>query len=666
MTASETVVQGQVPTMSASDLLAAALEYAQRGWLVIPVHTPTAQGCSCERAKCPNPGKHPRTAHGWKEGTRDPAEIRTWWRLWPDANIGIITGRGSGIVVLDVDGKHGEESMADLARRGCRLPDTFTVHTGGGGQHLYFLLPEGVEVRNSQSKIAPGLDIRGEGGHVVAPPSLHRAGARYEVNESAIPPTPCPEWLVRMAQAAPPTQSAPAPGSIAGAPVGEGQRTNRLVSLAGTMNKRGMSPTAIEAALLQENTATCSPPLPEEKVRSIARDISVRYPTSKTEPEVRPILKPDLVCLADVDARPVGWLWEPVIPVGMLSMLSGDPSAGKSFIGLDVAAALSRGKLRDGRVVDPTSTLYLTCENPIAECVRPRVDSLGGDPNRIFVLRGTLSNENGKEQRGAITLADLPILDVAISEKHARLVIVDPIQSYLGATVDLHRSNETRPVLDGLAKLAESHRCAILLVRHLSKQSGGKPIHRGLGSIDLSGAVRSEMLAGSLPDDPEQRALVHIKSNVGRIAHALGYSIDAEGRFSWTGESSLTAADLLAAPAGPGDHKLTEAKEWLTKKLQAGPVGQTEIKETAEQAGISYATLRRAKVALKVRSRKDEMRGQWFWWLPEDTHGTAEGAQEKAVSSFAELSTFSRTTGEDKGNPWTEALGTPRMKVVEV
>ena len=132
-------------------------------------------------------------------------------------------------------------------------------------------------------------------------------------------------------------------------------------------------------------------------------------------------------------------------------------------------------------------------------------------------------------------------MDHALRKTRAKLVIVDPIQSYLGPAVDLHRSNETRPVMDGLVRLAEEHDCAILLLRHLSKQNGGKAIHRGLGSIDLTGAVRSEMLAGSSPDNPSARALCHIKTNLSENGPTLGYAIDGEGCFAWTGRSEITA-----------------------------------------------------------------------------------------------------------------------------
>ena len=625
-----------------NDLARAALEYAERGWVVVPLHTPSAGGCSCGWVGCASPAKHPRTTHGLKDASRDPAMIRDWWNIWPEANIGIVTGPESGILALDVDGKPGEESLADFARGGSRLPDTYTVHTGGGGRHLYFLCPEGTEVRNSQSRIAPGLDIRGRGGYVVAPPSLHASGARYEVNELSICPVPCPKWLLSLMQDPQGAQygrSVPSAGAVARAPIGKGQRTDRLVSLAGTMHRRRMDSGAIEAALLAENT-TFTPSLPDAKVRAIARDIPKRYQNPGR-------LKPDLVCLADVEPRAVDWLWEPFIPLRMLSMISGDPGAGKSFVALSIAADLSRGKLRDARFVDPASTLYLTVENPTAEVMRPRFDTLGGDPKRLHLFPN------------AVSLVDVDALEAAIIEVGARLIVVDPLQSYLPPTVDLHRSNETRPVMDGLARLAEKHRCAILLLRHLSKQSGGKAIHRGLGSIDLTGAVRSEMLAGSLPDDPGTRAFVHIKSNVGRTGHALGYSIGSDG-FRWTGESSITEADLLAAPAASGGGKLSETGQWLADQLRDGAREEKQIRETATTAGISAATLRRAKNVLQVRTRKDGMRGPWMWSLAQD----AQAAQGWEVEHLREgMNTFDKKKELSAGNRTRTAEGAHMLEL---
>ena len=167
-----------------SVLLENALSYAARGWRVLPLHTPLNGGCSCRRPACPHAGKHPRPAHGLLEASTDPATINQWWQQWPDANIGIMTGPESGLVVLDVDPRHGgNESLRDLERQHAPLAPTLEVLTGGGGRHLYFKYPEGASLGNSSSKLGPGLDVKGSNGYVVAPPSLHGSGKTYQWKE---------------------------------------------------------------------------------------------------------------------------------------------------------------------------------------------------------------------------------------------------------------------------------------------------------------------------------------------------------------------------------------------------------------------------------------------------------------------------------------------------
>jgi hypothetical protein len=353
---------------------------------------------------------------------------------------------------------------------------------------------------------------------------------------------------------------------------------------------------------------------------------------------------PDIVCLAEIAAKNVNWLWKLYLAFGMLAMLSGDPGSGKTFIALAIAAGYTVGRTPDGERCEPIDVLYMSVENAPAEVIRPRFDSLGGDAMRFHLLRGTTWKQEGETVQGAISLSDVEILDKALIQTGAKLLIVDPIQSYLGANIDLHRSNETRPVLDGLAKLAEKHGCAILILRHLSKQGGGKAITRGLGSIDLSGAVRSEMLAGSLPDDPESRALVHIKSNLGAYGPSLGYSIGADGKFYWTGKSEITAGQMLESPSTSEDRSaVDDAREWLADFLSDGSKEQPECRKKAAGVGISFATLRRAKDALRVRSHKAAMKGTWFWALPDSSEGAqdvAQGAHSEMLNPFAKLSAF--------------------------
>jgi AAA domain/FtsX-like permease family len=272
-----------------------------------------------------------------------------------------------------------------------------------------------------------------------------------------------------------------------------------------------------------------------------------------------------------------------------------------------IAAQLTRGRIPFGDQCDPSTVLYLSVENAPAEVVRPRFDDLKGDPSRLLLLKGTNS----------LTLSDVSKLDAVMTQYVPKLLIVDPLQSFVGARVDMHRSNQTRPVLDGLAKLAEKHRSGILLVRHLTKEDKGRAIHRGLGSIDFTGAVRSEVLAGCLADRPDTRAMVHIKHNLGPPGETKGYLIDRSGQFRWqSGPCNLTAAQLLAAPSRHGEpRKLEEATEWLKRQLkEAKPV--VELKKAAAAGGISWASIRRAYYVLGIQTDKVGLQGGWIWSLP--------------------------------------------------
>jgi len=321
-----------------------------------------------------------------------------------------------------------------------------------------------------------------------------------------------------------------------------------------------------------DQTFTCDLPVGEDKdisdyldqhgENAIADFIKLLTTECKLyAPPSSPKIVPDLVCLADVKALPVPWLWPGYLAFTMLSMISGDPDAGKTFIALALAASLSNGRMPiTGETCDPVTTLYLSHENSPEHVIRPRFDAQGGNTDRFILLRGSRMEEDEDAVRGNITLKDVAILDAALAQTGAKLVIIDPIQSYLGAEVDAHRSNETRPVMDGLITLAEKYGACVLILRHLTKAPSGRAIHRGLGSIDLTGAVRTEMLAGTAPDEPDNRAFIQIKNNLGRRMGSLAYKIteDESGdemktRLEWTGVSTLTAADLQAPEATSGE-----------------------------------------------------------------------------------------------------------------
>ena len=277
----------------------AALRYAELGWPVFPIHTPTGdttKPCSCRRVTCPrlgkhpchkntctdrgrhpchqsvcdSAGKHPRTKNGVHDASTDEAKIRRWWDIWPEANIGVATGKGAGFFALDVDPRRGgAESLASLEAKYGKLPWTRIADTGGGGVHFLFKCPD-FPVRNSAGELGPGLDVKGESGAIVVAPSLHAGGKRYRWRKGA-PIADAPEWLLRLLREA--QKLRVSEGVALGEAIPEGRRNNTLTSLAGTMRRRGMGAEEIEAALLITNNKRCDPPLGENEVRKIASSV---------------------------------------------------------------------------------------------------------------------------------------------------------------------------------------------------------------------------------------------------------------------------------------------------------------------------------------------------------------------------------------------------------
>jgi len=253
---------------TAAALVRAALDYALRGWRVLPLHTPRHHGCSCGRAGCPSAGKHPRTIHGVATATCDAGIIRAWWRRWPDANVGIATGRR--LVVLDVDGDLGQLSV-----RGRALPPTITVGTGHGW-HYYFLTTQSLPCRVG---LLPGVDLRGEGGYVVAPPSLHRSGHRYLAADGLgfadVGLATVPSWVAERLTARRVPRPADEWRSLLRSVVAEGRRNATLASLAGHLLRCGVDAGVTLELLDAWNRARCQPPLEQDEmertVGSIAR-----------------------------------------------------------------------------------------------------------------------------------------------------------------------------------------------------------------------------------------------------------------------------------------------------------------------------------------------------------------------------------------------------------
>jgi hypothetical protein len=378
----------------------------------------------------------------------------------------------------------------------------------------------------------------------------------------------------------------------------------------GPLNPHAAIPPAPAAAQPSNATADANPgPNPQQPEPSPA----IRPPAS-AEPGAATDRHADLVCLADIEPRPVDWLWPDRLACGTLAMLSGDPGSGKTWVALAIAAALSRGRVPStNHTLQPCTVLYASAANGAAELIRPRFAQLDGDPARLILLRGVLT---ASAQPASLSLRDTPMLEDALQRTQARLLIIDPLHSHLWA-LDRHRANDSARAFDSLARLAEKHRCCILLVRHLRKRG------RGLTSIELSAAVRTEFIAASSPDAPTRPALVQVKSNLGCLAPSLGYLIDNTGAFSWTGPSALTPEEVMMdRPIDAGLPKRKHAAEWLRGYLLDGERSQYNVESAAHRDGVSIITLRRAKFDLGVVSTKESVTGAWFWALSENESAT--------------------------------------------
>lgn len=324
------------------------------------------------------------------------------------------------------------------------------------------------------------------------------------------------------------------------------------------------------------------------------------------------------VCLADVEREVMPWLWYPRIPRRCLTLLEGDPGLGKSYLSTYLTAAVTRGsRLPDdgehGSEPSPANVLLMTAEDGLGDTVRPRLEQAGADLARVFAITGvSVPGKPGEECEVAVSLDNLAAIDEALAKYRPALIIIDPIQAYMGRDVDMYRANHVRPVLDGLARLAKKYDAAVVLIRHLAKSTGGSQmVYRGLGSIDFTGAARSVLHVARNPkaeDDVGRRVVAHVKSNSGKHASPLGFCIDDDG-FCFEGVVEITEDDLRAAEGphkknNPGrpPHERQEAEEFLREVLADGPktarliygrgkdrdppLGERTLQRAADQIGV--------------------------------------------------------------------------------
>ena len=569
-------------------------------------------------------GKTPLTRHGFKEATTNPKQISAWWDNEPMANIGIATGGPAGLLVIDLDvdeekGIDGRETLRKWEGQHGKLPDhTWLAITGRGGYHYFYHDPFG---SRSGTGLYEGIDIRGDGGYIVAPPSVHPNGRRYEWEQS-------PEEFP-LVEAGPRVNEFlhPAPEKWGKSPlripdqIPEGGRVNAMVKLTCSLQSKGLSDEAIRTAVRAENEEKCIPPLTDQELEKEVFPALKRYEKGTqpyhggagSRPANDPQKEVSLVSMADIREEETIWLYQPYVPRGKITICAAYPGAGKTYLLCYMTACVSSGKSFFSQPLSigkPGKVIYLTAEDGIGDTIKKRLRICGANMTNIATVLD--------KTRLAF---DSPEIENYMRDYKPDLMIFDPFQAYIGAEIDMNAPNRTREKLGYISELAEKYDVAVVLICHFNKNSKGDAITRVLGSTDIMGICRSYIAVGRVPGSDNTKFMSHEKSSLDRHGNTILFEIDPDrGGVVYMGENNLTMDDYTAiqnkkrtnsAPA------VEAAKIFLTENMPEGRRPAKELMDLASAMNISEGSLRRARGELGIVSRKeDSFPFRSVWILP--------------------------------------------------
>lgn len=639
-----------------------AIRLAEQGYWVFPLNGTTNGQCDCGHPDCgiKEAGKHPTLVTRWKhEATTDADKINSWWKKRPNANIAIATGVASDLLVVDCDVRQDGDGFAQLQKldpehRTIEQWKTVTAKTGSGGFHLYF--------RCSTTPLTVGtaiggkhIDFRCEGGYIVAPPSVNGAGEYVWISAPGeVPVMDCPDWLLAFLKNGAGKRKQPEVSeefsgtdnritgqftleTHPGVPAGD--RNGTLCRLVGAALCQGQDASTI-IAQAQAFNLRCSPPkCPDAIAKSVYALISSemqklreshsgsrRNRRKQRSDEENSYTPPALVmrCSDDVEEESLRWLWQDRFLVGHINIIAGDPGLGKSLLAVDASARVSQGQnWPDGSACPKGLVLYCTTEDAFASVVKPRLSAAGADHKNIHFVEGVVRSDI----EGALFLDEhMGLLDAELEKLNGqvRLLVVDTLQSYVGAETNTSNNASSRRIMTPLKRLAEKHSVAILCLEHLTKGPTGRNAgYRVQGSIAFIGAARSVWIVCKDPSDEKKRIVQAAKTNLSPDNEGLGLSFTVNGevgrpRIVW-GETNIRTplSELMCEDSGgnsAADNKgqLEKAKAWIRDQLTE-PVPAKVMEDGAQSDGFSKATIRRAKSQLGIESKKT---AEGWVWLP--------------------------------------------------
>tara|TARA_R110002049_G_scaffold305056_1_gene500970 strand:- start:5200 stop:6936 length:1737 start_codon:yes stop_codon:yes gene_type:complete len=575
-----------------------------------------------------------------KSATNDASKLKTIFGS-SDANIGILCDR---FWVLDIDGPQGIDDLAKLIEDNGDLPTTPKAFTGGGGRHYLFKADR--RVAKSQTKIGGcSIDVKTKGGAIVAPPSLHASGSEYHW---LVDPVECeiakaPEWLIDFVcgkhSCAGSSFTVEADLDLKTHPgVEDGERNDTLCRLVGShLGRLGDTPELLQLAT--DWGRRCDPPMKDNAVARTVANLVAKHLTNNPEQSVDTNIDLDLdvISFADIEAKSVAWLWEGRFALGKITLLTGDGGVGKSMLTCDMAARISNGgHFGDGAICPIGDCFFIGSEDGAEDTIRPRLDAAGANVDRIHLVRGP--KPEGEEYATAFDLSrHIGKLDrMLLQFPEAKLIVIDPIMDYLGATTNSDRATDVRRVLSPLRSLAERHEVAIAALNHLNKRAGTGSKSRSLGSGAFVQVARFEFRVVEDPDDTDRRLLLPVKNNLA-AAPGLAYRIESgsngAGFAVWEeGTVDVSIGEVESDGGGEDRSAFQEAKEWLEMFLSDGAVKASEAKKKSRADGIADRTLARAKKKLSIVTEKRDR--CWWWKLPKRDGDNGEDSPNNPETSF--------------------------------
>lgn len=605
--------------MNEGEVLKAALEYAGFGWAVFPVHSIVNNKCTCGQPKCG--GKHPRTPRGCKDATTDESIIKGWWSRWPDANVAIATGKISNLVVLDIDPKNNGMASARKLIEKCEIPYSCQVMTGGNGYHIYFAYPDGVEVKNTTRLGGlSGIDVRADGGYVVAPPSNHvsghyrwREGYHYQEVRLAEPSPKLLDYFCNPRKLIDDTKKVdgaqlPLPQNPAGwvestlGTLSEGNRNDSFAKITGKLHRGGLEAKEI-ITLLEPHAERAHFPLVEleKEVEGICR----RYPNNvkdspKEELELKPVAFSEMV-----EPPPQESLIGNLIPKHHVSLMYGDGGHGKSYVALSLGFHIATGQPFIGMTTDKNKVLYCDWELSAEDHARrgfslARGMGLTKPPENIYYLQMNQS-------LGVV----FPKLRQMICHMGIGMVIIDSLG--LAAGVDPESAKQIIPIFADIKSLGVTS----LILDHQSKLQSGQ-MYRSktpFGSAFKGNLSRAVFQLRKTGDDDTGMKLVltPTKSNFGALSKHIPLRLVFDKGEIRIEESELTVDELEYLSVSQQILEVLRAHEQLTKA------------EIAEMCDLNPNSVANELSKLKRTGRvivKDEKKGNApIYDLPENQKG---------------------------------------------